>query len=191
MIDNIRADGDGFADNMYRLVGDWMRGTAPVAPGMTISGNKEDVGGRSFSYLSLSGHTQSDFVIRDDDTGVLFAGDLAFLDRAPTTPHADLAGWREAIATLRATDKTTLLPGHGPADGTGEALVQTLDYLDWLDGTLRDSVKRGLTMNEAMLNDIPQRFQALGAVRGEFERSVIHLYPGLEAEIFDTIKVER
>ena len=32
VIDNINAEGDGFTDNMYRLVGDWMRGTASVAP---------------------------------------------------------------------------------------------------------------------------------------------------------------
>jgi len=32
VIDNINRDGNGFADNMYRLLGDWMRGTLPVAP---------------------------------------------------------------------------------------------------------------------------------------------------------------
>lgn len=191
VIDNIVAEGDGFADNMYRLVGDWMRGTAPVPPQIAIDGGGEDIGGRRFGYLSLSGHTSSDFVIRDEDTGVVFAGDLAFLDRAPTTPHADMAEWRASISQLRSMEKALLLPGHGPADATGEALEQTLDYLDWLDATLRDAVRRGLTMNEAMLLEIPARFAALGAVQGEFERSVVHLYPALETEIFNAVDVSR
>jgi uncharacterized sulfatase len=191
VIDNIVAEGSGFADNMYRLVGDWMRGTSPVAPGIAIESDGEEIGGRRFSYLALSGHTSSDFVIRDEETGVVFAGDLAFLDRAPTTPHANLPAWRQSIAALRSADKHLLLPGHGPADSRGEALDQTLDYLDWLDGTLRDAVRRGLTMNEAMLLPIPERFSILGVVREEFGRSVIHLYPGLENELFEAVPVER
>lgn len=191
VIDNIKAEGDAFANNMYRLVGDWMRGTAPAAPRMALSAPNEEVGGRTFSFLYLSGHTSADFVIRDDETGVVFAGDLAFLDRAPTTPHADLAAWRKSLAVLRATDRDLLLPGHGPKDGRGASLDQTLDWLDWLDGTLRDAVSRGLTMNEAMELPIPARFEALGVARGEYERSVVHLYQKLEDELMGEVDVNR
>lgn len=94
VIDNIAMEGNGFADNMYRLLGDWMRGTSPVAPEVVLQASQEDVGGRQFSLHYLSGHTSSDLVVRDDETGVLFAGDLAFLYRAPTTPHADIQAWQ-------------------------------------------------------------------------------------------------
>jgi len=191
VIDNINAEGDAFADNMYRLVGDWMRGTLPVAPGLALDAEKEEVGGRQFSLFYLSGHTSADFVIRDDETGVLFSGDLAFLYRAPTTPHADIAGWRAAIDTLSATDRDLILPGHGLSDPEGESLVQTLDYLDWLDGTLQEAVGQGLTMNEAMALPIPDRLQALSVVRTEFERSVVHLYPQLEESLLPAIEVTR
>lgn len=191
VIDNIEAEGEGFANNMYRLVGDWMRGTASVAPGRAIAVSREDVGGRDFAYLELSGHTSCDFVVRDEATGVLFAGDLAFLDRAPTTPHADIAAWRKAIATLRATDRATVLPGHGPKDETGASFDQTLDWLDWLDGTLRDAVSRGLTMNEAMEIAVPERFSALGVAEEEYRRSVVHLYEKIEDELLDKVEVDR
>jgi len=191
VIDNIKEQGDALANNMYRLVGDWMRGTTPVAPGRVISVSGDDIGGRNFTFMTLSGHTSSDFVIRDDDTGVLFAGDLAFLDRAPTTPSADLPKWRASIATLRQSDRSLLLPGHGPRDAKGAALDQTLDWLDWLDGTLREAVARGLTMNEAMVLPIPPRFAALGVARGEFERSVSHLYQKLEDELLNDVEVKR
>ena len=191
VIDNVRAEGNAFTDNLYRLVGDWMRGTAPVAPMIAIDQPNEDIGGRRFSYLALSGHTSSDFVLRDDATGVLFAGDLAFLNRAPTTPHADLAAWQAALATLAATDRALLLPGHGPADAAGDALDQTRDYLSWLDGTIRDAVAKGLTENEAMALPIPPRFSALGVVRDEFIRSVTHLYARVADETFLPVTVDR
>ncbi len=191
VVDNIRALGDAMADNMYRLVGDWMRGTAITVPGRVVATSREDVGGRGFGYMPLSGHTSADFVIRDEETGVLFAGDLAFLDRAPTTPNADLPAWRASIATLRHTDRALLVPGHGPQDAKGASLDQTLDWLDWLDGTLRDAVARGLTMNEAMDLPVPSRFAALGVADGEYRRSVVHLYQTIEDEVLPAVEVTR
>ena len=191
VIDNIATEGNDFADNMYRLLGDWMRGTLPVAPTLALDADEEEVGGRRFSLYYLSGHTNSDFVIRDDETGVVFSGDLAFLYRAPTTPHADIATWRQTLSTLKTIDKSLLLPGHGPSDTKEEAVAQTADYIDWLHGSLSDAVSQGLTMNEAMVLPIPPRFEGLGVVRTEYERSVVHLYPALEDELFPLIDVER
>lgn len=191
VIDNIELEGNGLTDNMYRVLGDWMRGTLPVAPTLALNADKEDIGGRIFSLFYLSGHTSSDLVIRDDDTGVVFCGDLAFLFRAPTTPHADIATWRKTLATLDGIDKSLLLPGHGPSDSKEQAIAQTADYIDWLHGSISDAVSKGLTMNEAMLLPIPARFEGLGVVRTEFERSVVHLYPALEDALFPLIEIQR
>jgi len=191
VIDNIVAEGDAFADNMYRLLGDWMRGTRAVAPGLALDAVSEEVGGRRFSLFYLDGHTSSDFVIRDDDTGVLFSGDLAFLYRAPTTPHANIEAWSSSLETLGNVDRDLILPGHGPSDAKGESIEQTSDYISWLDGAMRDAVSRGLTMNEAMLLPIPPRFEGLGVARTEYQRSVVHLYQRLEDELFPVVEVER
>lgn len=191
VIDNIELEGDGFADNMYRLLGDWMRGTQVAAPQIVLEADTEEVGGRRFSLFYLSGHTASDLVIRDDETGVLFSGDLAFLYRAPTTPHADITVWRQSLERLAAIDKDLILPGHGPSDAQNESIAQTADYIDWLHGTLSEAVGTGLTMNEAMLLPIPPRFAGLGVVRTEFERSVVHLYPELEDALFEQIEITR
>jgi quinoprotein relay system zinc metallohydrolase 1 len=189
VIQNIALEGNGFTDNMYRLLGDWMRGTLPIAPTVALESDRETVGGRDFSLFYLSGHTSSDFVIRDDQTGVVFAGDLAFLYRAPTTPHADIASWRVSLDKLASIDKDLLLPGHGPSDSKGESLAQTRDYLDWLYGTISEAVGRGLTMNEAMILPIAPEFKGLGVVQTEFERSVVHLYPALEDALYPVIQV--
>lgn len=191
VIDNIGLEGNAFADNMYRLLGDWMRGTHAVAPTVALQADREEVGGRQFSLYYLAGHTNSDFVVRDDETGVLFAGDLAFMYRAPTTPHADIATWRASLDVLSSMDKSLLVPGHGPSDAKDESLVQTADYIDWLHGSISESVKRGLTMNEAMALPIPVRFEGLGVVRTEYERSVVHLYPALEDALFPVIEISQ
>lgn len=191
VIDNMKRDGNALADNLYRLLGDWMRGTTPTVPGQALTAARETAGGREFSLYYLSGHTSSDFVVRDDTTGILYTGDLAFLDRAPTTPDADLPAWHRAIRSLAATDRELILPGHGPSDTRGASLRQTADYLDWLDGVLRDAVGRGLTMNEAMQLPIPRRLAALGVVRAEFRRSVVHLYPRLQTALFEEVDVSR
>lgn len=187
VIDNIVAEGDALTDNMYRLVGDWMRGTTNVAPGHALVADSEDIDGQRFSLFYLSGHTSSDLVIRDDQTGVVFTGDLAFLNRAPTTPHADIATWQASIESIQAIDRDQILPGHGPGDPLGDSLTQTSDYLHWLDETIRESVNHGLTMNEAMGKEIPSRFNSLQVLKSEYERSVVHLYLRLEEELMPLI----
>lgn len=188
---NLRAEGDAFADNLYRLLGDWMRGTDVVLPQVVVTEGNDSVGGRRFTHRVLRGHTSADLVVRDDETGVLFAGDVAFLSRAPTTPHADLARWFEALEQLGAMDRERIVPGHGPIDSGGASVEQTADYLHWLETTLIGAVDRGLTMTEAMAQPIPPRLQSLAVVRDEFRRSVVHLYADLQDRHMPRVSVER
>jgi uncharacterized sulfatase len=190
-IDGLTREGEAFASGLYRLIGDWMRGTHVVVPQVTVAASVEVIGGRRFQLFDLGGHTAADLVIKDMDTGVVFTGDLAFLDRAPTTPHADLPRWLAALDTLAGLDRSALLPGHGPLDRGQAALDQTRDWLGWLDGTLREALARGETMNEAALRPLPKRFSALGVAQLEYERSVMHLYPRLEAQMLTPVALVR
>ncbi|WP_375287267.1 quinoprotein relay system zinc metallohydrolase 1 [Sphingomonas sp.] len=177
----LRSEGSGFSDGMYRLLGDWMRGTELHLPGHAVTAAEEVVGGRTLRMLPLAGHSASDLAILDPATGVLIAGDLVFHDRAPSTPHADLPRWRAALSTLEALDHRVVVPGHGPVDPTpATAIRQTRDWLDWLDGALTAAAKAGLDMVEAGAQPIPPRFAAVKVARYELERSVAHLYPALE-----------
>lgn len=174
------AQGDAFSDNLYRLLGDWMRGTEPTPPNAILTTGSLEIGGRRLRVMPLSGHTAADLALLDEKTGVLIAGDLAFLDRAPTTPHADLAQWRKSIRELEALQASGVVPGHGPFDTQGRAFAQTLDYLDWLEATLRSSAEEGLDMVEIMNLPMPERFASMGANPEEFRRSVVHLFPAME-----------
>jgi len=180
MIANMAAEGEGFSDNMYRLVGDWMRGTQIVLPATTIEGDNESIGEHTFKFVPLAGHTSSDLVIVDEHSGVLFGGDLAFFNRAPTTPHADIAVWQDALSKVDNIDHSLLVPGHGPVDDKRAAVAQTREYLSWLQATLTSAVDQGYSMTEAMALPIDSKFAQLGVVKEEFQRSVAHLYAGIE-----------
>ena len=175
--------GDAFADNMYLILGDWMRGTEPRPPTNVILGDTLEIGGRVLEALPLSGHTEADLALLDRETGTLIAGDLAFLNRAPTTPSADLGLWRDSLDLLEGVEASGIIPGHGPLDKTGASLRQTRAYIDWLDKTLRDAAARGYDMVEIMGFDMPAEFAAMGAMPEEFHRSVTHLYGGVEREV--------
>lgn len=185
---DMQREGQSFSDGMYRLLGDWMRGSELQMPGTILTGDSETIGDRTFGLLALSGHSPADLAILDRKTGTLIAGDLVFHDRAPSTPHADLNHWRAALDRLTAVPHRRVVPGHGPLDLTPtEAIDQTRDWLEWVDKTLRAAVASGQDMVAAGDTAIPPRFAHVATARYEFQRSVSHFYPRLEAELLPRI----
>ncbi|MEW6175480.1 MAG: quinoprotein relay system zinc metallohydrolase 1 [Pseudomonadota bacterium] len=178
----LREQGNAMAENMYRLVGDWMRGTEVVLPTETLAPGMLDIGGRSLRLLALRGHTGADLAILDERSGVLFAGDILFYQRALTTPNSPgLDVWLEDLDTLEALPWKRLVAGHGPVADDAAPFLQMRDYLGWLDGLLREAANGGADMNEVIQSPIPERFAGISLTRYELIRSVSHLYPRYEA----------
>ncbi|QLF92031.1 quinoprotein relay system zinc metallohydrolase 1 [Pseudomonas sp. ABC1] len=180
----LREQGDAMAENMYRLVGDWMRGTELVLANEVLEPGVLQVGDHRLRLLSLSGHTGADLAILDETTGVLFAGDLVFYQRALTTPNSPgLDVWLKDIDTLAALPWRLLVPGHGPVAKDDTPFVQMRDYLGWLDMVLNDAAVSGADMNEVLRTPIPERFAAISLTRYELIRTVSHLYPTYERRV--------
>lgn len=182
----IAADGNAFAENLYRMSGDWMKGTEVQLPGKTLSTGRLEVAGRSLRLVGLDGHTGADLVIVDESSGVVFAGDLVFNGRAPTTPHADVAHWLKALDQLEALTRepgfTLLLPGHGAPTADAAPIRQTRAWLTWLSAAMRDAAKAGLDMNDVLARPLPPEFASLPVAASEYRRSVGHLFPAAEQE---------
>lgn len=173
--------GEGFAAAMYATAGDWMRGTEVVIPKHVIPSSFEQIGNRRLRLLRLKGHTASDLAIFDEETGIIFAGDLVFLDRAPTTPHANIGDWKVALSNLGGIPHSLIVPGHGPAEDNTRALDQTRMWITEIDRIVQDAFERGLDMTEAMALPLPEWTKSIAVARYEFERTVMHFYPKLEA----------
>ena len=179
----LREQGDAMAENMYRLVGDWMRGTEVVLPNETLQPGTLEIGGHRLRLLALRGHTGADLAVLDENSGVLFASDILFYQRALTTPNSPgLDIWLADLDELQAQPWKLLVPGHGPVASDDAPLVQMRDYLGWLDGLLRDAAASGADMNEVIDSPIPERFAGISLTRFELIRSVTHLYPKYEAQ---------
>lgn len=184
--EQIHRHGDSFAENMYRLTGDWMRGTEVVLPTETVEPGVEQVGRHRLEWIRMSGHSGADLVLFDHTTGVLFPFDMVFYQRALTTPHTPgLQQWRDEIAQLRRYPFKLMLPGHGPLVRDQRALDQMDAYLEWLDRTLTDAAEQGLSMTEVMQLPVAPQFDSIALRQVEFERTVFHLYPAYEEAAFE------
>lgn len=182
VVKGLKEMGDGYADAMYRTAGDWMRGTELVLPQTIIKSGVEDFGNRRIRALAMRGHTASDLVLFDEASGFLVAADLVFLDRAPTTPDANLEHWRIALANLGGIPHRRLIPGHGPAEDSARGIQETRDWLAAIEDLIRSAFERGLDVTEAIALPLPAWTDRIALARYEYERSVMHLYPKLEAE---------
>lgn len=188
----IVSDGNAFAENLYRMSGDWMKGTEVLAPNRTLAAGPLEVAGRHLQLVALDGHTGADLAVVDEASGVLFAGDLVFNGRAPTTPHADVAHWLAALDRLEAMTRAPgfkrLVPGHGDVAHDAAPIHQTRHWLQWLTASLRESARGGLDMNEVLARPLPAEFARLPVAATEYRRSVGHLFPAIELEVLGAAK---
>jgi len=188
----IATEGNAFAENLFRLTGDWMKGTEVVAPNKALASGIAEIAGRRLRLIGLDGHTGADLAIYDETSGVLFAGDLVFNGRAPTTPHADIAHWLAALEKLEAITReagfTALVPGHGAVARDAGPIRQTRAWLGWLQNAMRQAAREGLDMNEVLARPLPAEFAELPVAASEYRRSVGHLFPAAEQEALGAAK---
>ena len=183
----MQAEGQNYATNMYRLCGDWMKGTEPAPATQPILPQTLQVGSHRLELLRLEGHTGDDLLLIDHSAGVVFTGGLVFADRVPTTPHADVKKW---LRSLDALDRLTaslpqalLVPSHGPIYSDRGGIGQTRDWLLWVSSLLEDSARRGLDLSEVLQTPVPERFAHWAAQPAEFQRTLVQWYPLYEKRI--------
>jgi quinoprotein relay system zinc metallohydrolase 1 len=181
----MQAEGKAYEDNLYRLCGDWMRGTESQPAREDQATGLAPLGPHRLEWLRLQGHTGDDLVLIDHSTGVMFAGGLVFMDRVPTLPHARLPEWVSSLRLLReritSGQVRTVVPSHGPVHQGTQGVDQTLDWLQWLDRLMTDSAAQGLDLSEVLRLPIPSRFAHWAALKAEYARNVTTLYPAYEA----------
>lgn len=178
-------EGASYADNLYRLCGDWMKDTVSTPPTQPLTPGPRTFGRHQLDFIRLSGHTDDDLVLVDRTSGVVFAGGLAFRDRIPTTPHANLKHWLASLDQLQKivdeSNARTLIPSHGPALGKADAIAQTRQYLLWLDARLRRAAEEGRDLAEVLAMPVAPEYAHWGGMPAEYIRNVTRFYPGYES----------
>ena len=181
-----QAEGSAYADNLYRLCGDWMKATESQPAKVALEPQRITLGGHSLELRRLQGHTADDLVLLDHTTGVMFAGGLVFSQRVPTTPHADFSAWLASLDTLAQWQQSgefkQVVPSHGPVHMGVEGINETRDWLRWLTNSLQTSAERGLDLSEVLRQPVPDRFARWAAQPAELQRTLAQWYPRFEQQ---------
>jgi quinoprotein relay system zinc metallohydrolase 2 len=113
-----------------------------------------DLGDRPIRLTAWSpaAHTDCDLTVLDEKTGVLFAGDLVFLQHVPVL-DGSLRGWLSILPKLAALPAKIVVPGHGEMLAAWpEALQDERRYL----GTLAADSRRLIAAGEPIRTAITQ-----------------------------------
>ena len=137
-----------------REIGHWFQGmckpydfagVTPTPATRTFDGALEvDCGGRLLRLIEVGpAHTAGDLMVHVPDAGVLFAGDILFIDCTPVMWAGPHTNWLKALDVIDELDPDVIVPGHGPL--TDRAGVQQVrDYWDYLAQAARKRFERGL-----------------------------------------------
>jgi cyclase len=93
-------------------------------------------------------HTAGDVIAHVPDAGVVFTGDILFIDSTPIVWAGPVANWIAACGRIRDLAPAVVVPGHGPVtDLAGVAAVE--DYLRWLEKEAGDRAGAGMSAIDA------------------------------------------
>jgi glyoxylase-like metal-dependent hydrolase (beta-lactamase superfamily II) len=153
MLDN--ADQLGEAGAFFRHVfGDFdFKGIEVPPVSKTFSGELElRVGDKRIELIEVGpAHTKGDVLVHVPDDGVVFTGDILFIDGTPIMWEGPVANWIGACERINALGASVVVPGHGPiTDGSGALAVR--DYLAFVRDEARARFDAGMPSDEAALD---------------------------------------
>jgi cyclase len=125
-------------------------GIEVAAPTTTFEGEViRQVGGKEVRLIEVGpAHTLGDVLVHVPADGVVFTGDILFIEGHPIMWEGPVANWIAACDAILAMDVSVVVPGHGPI--TDHAGVRRLrEYLVYIEGEARTRFEAGLSVMEA------------------------------------------
>jgi quinoprotein relay system zinc metallohydrolase 2 len=141
----LAARGQFYLDAFRRIMGDELIGEVRViSPTILVDGERKlDLGGRTLRVRAWqAAHSDNDLTILDEQTGMLFAGDLVFLTHVPVL-DGSIRGWLAVIDELSAIRARRVVPGHGVVSEWPAALADERRYLGRLAADVRGLIAGG------------------------------------------------
>jgi len=124
-----------------------------IPPTLLVNGQMTlDLGDRPLRLTAWSpaAHTDCDLTVLDQATGVLYAGDLVFLQHIPVI-DGSLLGWLSLLPRLAKIPARTVVPGHGRLVAAWPAALDAEQrYLKVLANDARRLITEGVPMAQAV-----------------------------------------
>lgn len=142
---------ESYLSSMRDEIGDAaMAGLVITMPDATVSDERViDLGGRRLTLKAWdTAHTDNDLTALDHASGLLFAGDLVFMEHLPVI-DGSLKGWLAQTPALKALPAGAVVPGHGPAMAPWpSAIERQTAYLEALARDIRAAIAEGRTLGD-------------------------------------------
>jgi glyoxylase-like metal-dependent hydrolase (beta-lactamase superfamily II) len=166
---NARADmGNRGHDQLQALkavLGAKADGTVPTLPTRWLAGADErlELGGVVFEFKHRGGaHTPGDTMVWLPQRGVLFTGDVVYVDRMlGVLPVSNTRRWLDSFAVIEALQPRVLVPGHGRVTDLTTARADTQAYLLALRAHMKKAVDDGVDISAAIKSFDAKAFMRL------------------------------
>lgn len=167
------------------LLGARFEGTRPVYPTRLVStpDTRLVLGGLRFELRHRGGgHTPGDMMVWAPDRGVVFSGDIVYVDRLlAVLPVSNTRHWVDAFEAIEKTNPRWLVPGHGRPTDLTTAGRHTRDYLLKLRAHMKDAVLN--------LQDIGESVQSFNMEELLHLQNATELHPGNASRVY--LEIER
>jgi glyoxylase-like metal-dependent hydrolase (beta-lactamase superfamily II) len=129
-------------------------GTVPVLPTRWLNGADAgfDLGGVSIQVVHRQGgHTPGDSMVWLPQSGVIFAGDVVYVDRIlGLHPVSKTRNWLRSFEALEALNPRVVVPGHGSVTTLAQAQKDTGMLLRALRAHMGKAVEAGTDIGDAV-----------------------------------------
>ena len=155
---NGRADknnrGNDHLQGLRGALGPKAEGTVPTLPTRFVEGpdNRLELGGTTVELRHRGGaHTPGDMMVWLPQRGVLFTGDVVYVDRMlGVIPVSNTRRWLDTFAAIESLQPRILVPGHGRVTDLATAKADTQAYLLALRAHMKKAVDDGVDVSAAV-----------------------------------------
>ncbi len=119
-------------------------------PSRTFSGHLTiEAGGRTAELIEVGpAHTAGDVLVHLPGDGVIFTGDILFINGTPIVWNGPIQNWLDACQRIIDLDCSVIVPGHGPlTDAAGARAVA--DYLGYVRAEATARFEAGMAADDA------------------------------------------
>ncbi len=140
-------------EGLRRFLGERLRGTQPLPATTRLAGDAVTLerGGEVLNLAYTDAHYPGDARVWLPKHGVVFSGDLIYVDRLlGVLPGSSARNGQKAFHALEALSPARIVPGHGRVCDLAQAKRESGDYYDFLVNRIGAAAKDMESMSEVL-----------------------------------------